>query len=72
LPLLQQNKIGKKRKKDKGSVFSLQEFLFGVKGGYHPVFFLFGEISQAGEKKKTLANPAKGFSGIYLKKIAIS
>jgi len=69
LPLLQQNKIGKKRKRQ--CVFSSGIFVWSQRG-YHPVFFLFGEISQAGEKKKTLANPAKGFSGIYLKKIAIS
>jgi hypothetical protein len=37
-------------------------------------FFFFGEISHADEnqKKKTLANPTKGFWGIFKKKIAIS
>jgi hypothetical protein len=34
--------------------------------------FSFGEISNAGEKKKTVANPTKSFLGIFKKKIAIS
>jgi hypothetical protein len=29
------------------------------------VFFSFGKIPQAGEKKKTVANPTKGFWGIF-------
>jgi hypothetical protein len=73
LPLEQQNKSGKKKKKKTGSMFSLKEFLFGVKvPTIIQCFFFLAKSRKLARKKKTLANPTNGFLGIYLKKIAIS
>jgi hypothetical protein len=38
-----------------------------VRTGLVSVFFIFGEFLQLGDKEKGLANPTKGFFGIFFK-----